>query len=100
MHESDVREQVRQRYAAAAVAVTTGGVNPLTLVEADQCCAPSNVIDANESCCGGGEVDTQELLDLEREPLRLRGAGGVTATRRGAGFSLERMNSAVLSCSW
>ena len=38
----------------------------------------------------GGEVDTQELLDLEREPLRLRGAGGVTATRRGAGFSLER----------
>jgi hypothetical protein len=39
---------------------------------------------------GGGEVDTQELLDLEREPLRLRGAGGVTATRRGAGFSLER----------
>src|SRR6185436_3960020 len=28
--------------------------------------------------------------DLEREPLRLRGAGGVTATRRGAGFSLER----------
>ncbi|MFO0756174.1 MAG: hypothetical protein U0359_06765 [Byssovorax sp.] len=39
---------------------------------------------------GGGEVDTQELLDLEREPMRLRGAGGVTATRRGAGFSLER----------
>lgn len=38
----------------------------------------------------GGEVDTQELLDLEREPLRLRGAGGVTATRRGAGFALER----------
>lgn len=38
----------------------------------------------------GGEVDTQELLDLEREPLRMRNAGGVTATRRGAGFSLER----------
>lgn len=38
----------------------------------------------------GGEVDTQELLDLEREPLRLRNAGGVAATRRGAGFSLER----------
>jgi hypothetical protein len=38
----------------------------------------------------GGEVETQELLDLEREPMRLRGAGGVTATRRGAGFSLER----------
>lgn len=38
----------------------------------------------------GGEVDTQELLNLEREPLRLRGAGGVTATRRSAGFSLKR----------
>jgi hypothetical protein len=38
----------------------------------------------------GGEVDTQELLDLEREPMRLRGAGGVTPTRRGAGFALER----------
>jgi hypothetical protein len=38
----------------------------------------------------GGEVVTQELLDLEREPMRLRGAGGVTASRRGAGFALER----------
>jgi hypothetical protein len=38
----------------------------------------------------GGEVDTQELLDLEREPMRLRGATGVTASRRGAGFALER----------
>lgn len=40
--------------------------------------------------CVGGEVDTQELLDLEREPMRLRGATGVTASRRGAGFALER----------
>ena len=47
-----------------------------------------HLLEAVESV--GGEVDTQELLDLEREPLRLRGAGGVTATRRGAGFSLER----------
>src|SRR5262249_41658247 len=38
----------------------------------------------------GGEVDTQELLDLEREPMRLRGASGVTASRRGVGFALER----------
>lgn len=38
----------------------------------------------------GGEVDTQELLDLEREPMRLRSATGVTASRRGAGFALER----------
>ncbi|MBL9028769.1 MAG: hypothetical protein JNL21_41635 [Myxococcales bacterium] len=38
----------------------------------------------------GGEVETTELLDLEREPMRLRNAKGVTTTRRGAGFALER----------
>lgn len=38
----------------------------------------------------GGEVDTEELLELEREPLRLRTASGVTPSRRGVGFSLER----------
>lgn len=39
---------------------------------------------------GGGEVDTEELLELEREPLRLRTATGATPSRRGVGFSLER----------
>ncbi len=38
----------------------------------------------------GGEVDTEELLDLEREPMRLRGAGGASMSRRGVGFALER----------
>ncbi len=38
----------------------------------------------------GGEVYTDELLELEREPLRLRTAIGATQTRRGVGFSLER----------
>lgn len=38
----------------------------------------------------GGEVETDELLELEREPLRLRTAQGPTQTRRGVGFSLER----------
>jgi hypothetical protein len=38
----------------------------------------------------GGEVDTEELLELEREPLRLRTATGATPSRRGVGFSLER----------
>lgn len=38
----------------------------------------------------GGEVVTEELLDLEREPMRLRTAMGPTPSRRGAGFSLER----------
>jgi hypothetical protein len=38
----------------------------------------------------GGEVETDELLDLEREPLRLRSASGPTPSRRGVGFALER----------
>jgi hypothetical protein len=38
----------------------------------------------------GGEVLTEELLDLEREPMRLRSAMGATPSRRGAGFALER----------
>ena len=38
----------------------------------------------------GAEVDTEELLDLEREPMRLRGATGATPSRRGVGFALER----------
>ncbi len=38
----------------------------------------------------GGEVDTEELLELEKEPLRLRTATGATPSRRGIGFSLER----------
>jgi len=38
----------------------------------------------------GGEVDTEELLELEREPMRLRTATGAAPSRRGVGFSLER----------
>ncbi len=38
----------------------------------------------------GGEVDTQELMDMEREPMRVRGVYGVAAGRRGAAFSLEK----------
>lgn len=38
----------------------------------------------------GGEVSTEELLDLEQEPLRLRTLVGTTPSRRGVGFALER----------
>lgn len=41
-------------------------------------------------CREGGEVETDELLELEREPLRIRTATGPTASRRGVGFALER----------
>jgi len=57
MSDQDVREQVRARYAEAAVAVSVGERSALALVDADQCCAP-RVTDANASCCGGGgQVD-------------------------------------------
>jgi hypothetical protein len=38
----------------------------------------------------GGEVDTAELLDLEREPMRLRTGTGQSLARRGISYSLER----------
>ncbi len=59
MSESDVREQVRSRYAEAAAAVTKASAStPLELIDADGCCSPSSVEEANASCCGGGgEVD-------------------------------------------
>jgi arsenite methyltransferase len=52
--DSDVREQVRRRYAAAATAVTAGANSALAIVDAEQRCAPSSVTEANASCCGGG----------------------------------------------
>src|SRR5664279_1079992 len=70
VRESDVREQVRSRYARAAEAVTAAsGRTALQVVDADQCCVPASstsepavgtagdVVAANASCCGGGEVD-------------------------------------------
>lgn len=54
MSEVDVREHVRQRYAAAAGAVTTSGRDALSLVSADQ----DSCTSATTSCCGGtGQVD-------------------------------------------
>jgi len=53
--DSQTRERVRARYAAAATAVTRGSRDVLDLVDAQQsCCSPSD----NVSCCGGtGKVD-------------------------------------------
>lgn len=53
MSEQDLREQVRQRYAAAAVAVTTTGQDAAAVVDADQCCATPTA----DSRSGGGEVN-------------------------------------------
>jgi hypothetical protein len=38
----------------------------------------------------GGEVTTQELLEMERQPLRLETASGASQVRSGAGYELER----------
>lgn len=56
----DLREEVRARYAAAAIAVSASGQTALTVLDGNQCCAPSttNAQAANVACCGGGgEVD-------------------------------------------
>jgi arsenite methyltransferase len=45
-----VREQVRQRYAAAATAVATTGRDALAVVDAAQCCTPA-VTESADSCC-------------------------------------------------
>lgn len=50
MTERDVREQVRARYAEAAVAVTApAGRTALEVVDSDQCCAPAG----DDACCSG-----------------------------------------------
>ena len=55
MTETDLREEVRARYAAAATTVRTRGSDALAMVDGDQPCCGSS---ANESCCcGDGTVD-------------------------------------------
>ncbi|HVX46553.1 MAG TPA: arsenite methyltransferase [Mycobacteriales bacterium] len=57
MAENELRDEVRARYAAAAIAVAETGRDALAVVDAsgESCCAPTE----NASCCGGsGEVDS------------------------------------------
>jgi arsenite methyltransferase len=55
MTDLDIREEVRQRYAAAATAVTASGADALAVIDSGQCCAPSAA--ATDGCCAacGGE---------------------------------------------
>ena len=56
MTDLELREQVRERYAAAAVAVREMSSDALPVVQADGCCGPA--VEANAACCGNsGEVD-------------------------------------------
>jgi SAM-dependent methyltransferase len=60
MVDVDLQDQVRERYAAAAVAVTETRRDALAVVGAG-CCGPAE----NASCCGGGgEVDAAFGADL------------------------------------
>jgi hypothetical protein len=64
--------------------------NPSAVAAEIEKLAPSErrVLEAVER--DGGEVDTEELLELEREPMRVRTAAGVSPSRRGVGSALER----------
>ncbi|MEX0705369.1 MAG: arsenite methyltransferase, partial [Nitriliruptoraceae bacterium] len=69
----DLREQVRGRYAAAAVAVTTGTRNADLLAE-DACCGPSGCsccdsTASNERGFGAELYDTATTVDLPTEAL-------------------------------
>ncbi|MDD9348347.1 arsenite methyltransferase [Mumia sp.] len=82
-------EQVRERYAAAAVQARSGTTNDLVLATTDSCCAPA--ADAADSCCGGStaEVDpsfgaglysSAEAAELPAEALAASlGCGNPTA---------------------
>ena len=70
----ELREQVRQRYAAAAVAVTLGSANSEALA-ADGCCGASAV---EGSCCSAGSC-APETIDVDGS----FGAGLYSAGERG-----------------
>jgi arsenite methyltransferase len=93
--DSEVREQVRERYAAAARSVTSSREDALTLLDApDQCCMPAAASDgparAGASCCGPADevgpafgsalysADEQETLPAEALLASL-GCGNPTA---------------------
>jgi arsenite methyltransferase len=81
MGDMETRELVRERYAAAARAVATGGGNSEAL-ETEHCCAgPSSApelhVEASTSCCGGavevGEAFGAALYDAgQHEELPVR----------------------------
>ncbi|MGH8890772.1 MAG: arsenite methyltransferase [Acidothermaceae bacterium] len=61
MAGEDVREMVRQRYAAAAVAVSTAGREALEVLDGEGCCSSGPATcgsGAKATCCGGSETDT------------------------------------------
>ncbi len=68
--DSQLHDEVRERYAAAARAVTSRAANPLELVDAAGCCTPasatagstSSLTGQNDSCCGGSGAQIGEAF--------------------------------------
>ncbi|NED99365.1 arsenite methyltransferase [Phytoactinopolyspora halotolerans] len=60
MRDNQMREQVRERYAASARAVTSTDAT-LKILESDGCCGPS----AGTGCCGTDAVDVSEGFGAE-----------------------------------
>ncbi len=72
MTEPDLRDQVRERYAAAATAVTAKSRTPLAGVDAGGCCASEadtssccgSSADSAGSCCGDSGVQVDEAFGV------------------------------------
>ncbi|MGH8961092.1 MAG: arsenite methyltransferase [Jatrophihabitantaceae bacterium] len=58
--DAELREQVRQRYAAAATAVTAGGTNSDALAE-EACCGTSTAADDGAGCCSGASCAPESI---------------------------------------
>jgi arsenite methyltransferase len=59
MTELDLREQVRERYAAAAARVSAGGTNSDVLAVEEGCCGPSTASEADSCCSSCGPTATE-----------------------------------------
>jgi arsenite methyltransferase len=63
MTDLDLREQVRERYAAAAVRVSAGGTNSDVLAVEEGCCGPSTASEADSCCSSCGPAATASEVD-------------------------------------
>jgi len=83
MNQRDLREQVRQRYAAAATAVTAAGRDVLAVVDADSCCSAASCAPGSvsvDAAFGSGLYSTDEQGALPAEAVAASlGCGNPTA---------------------
>jgi arsenite methyltransferase len=63
MTELDLREQVRERYAAAAARVSAGGTNSDVLAVEEGCCGPSTASEADSCCSSCAPTATEPEVD-------------------------------------